>query len=565
MATQKGFDSNNLRRYGTAGLLGFICLVFVLEFGAGSRGCNVHSTQSTFAAEVYGATITEGDYRAAYLLAGGDRYPMQMQKQNKLKEKVLDALIERELLVRVAEKLGFEVKEADVMHKIADEGVIYRPELSEAPEILPGGESPVDFKDDSGNFDIESAKRFIRNYLKRTIDDFVGDQAHEMLASRVRDTVRASVAVSPSEVWDAYAREKDRATVDYLRFSPNFFRDTLTFTPAELQTWMAAHATDVNAEYDRQKHRYTNLEKQVRARHILIKVAGDATPEAKAAAKKKTEDLLARARGGEDFATLAREFSEDPGSAKKGGDLGYNPKGRMVPAFDTAQFALQPGQISDIVESDYGFHIIKVEGIREGDVPEAEAKTELAEKLYRDDQAKTLAEAAAKAAIEAIKGGETMEAFSERFAREHGAAHAAAEEGAEAPAAPADPYLPHLQTSRPFGRGDQPIPGASDSGTIARTAFTLTMAQPLAAEPQSYGDDFIVFALKELTLADHAAFTPEDNSRISSGLLREKEREALITYVRALRKEAQTAGKIRINEEVISYPTSADTEESASN
>lgn len=104
---------------------------------------------------------------------------------------------------------------------------------------------------------------------------------------------------------------------------------------------------------------------QVRARHILISTMDNATqtplPEdKKAEAKKKAEELLAKAKGGADFAELAKEHSEDPGSKDNGGEYTFG-RGRMVPEFENAAFSLNPGEISDLVETSYGYHIIKLE------------------------------------------------------------------------------------------------------------------------------------------------------------------------------------------------------------
>jgi len=103
-----------------------------------------------------------------------------------------------------------------------------------------------------------------------------------------------------------------------------------------------------------------NTGEEVQASHILIKVSPTATPEEKAAAKAKAEKLLKEAKAGGDFAALARDNSDDPGSKVKGGDLGFFEKGSMVKEFETAAFSLKPGQISDIVETQFGYHIIKV-------------------------------------------------------------------------------------------------------------------------------------------------------------------------------------------------------------
>lgn len=99
---------------------------------------------------------------------------------------------------------------------------------------------------------------------------------------------------------------------------------------------------------------------RLRARHILVRVPADVAADRKASFRAKAEGLLARIRKGEDFAALARKFSEDPGSAAKGGQLDDFARGQMVEPFEKAAYALQPGQVSDVVESPFGFHIIQL-------------------------------------------------------------------------------------------------------------------------------------------------------------------------------------------------------------
>jgi len=112
-------------------------------------------------------------------------------------------------------------------------------------------------------------------------------------------------------------------------------------------------------EYYKQNEEDYNTPEQVRASHILLKVAPTATEEEKAAAKAKIEKLLKEIKEGADFATLARENSDCPSKAK-GGDLGFFERGAMVKPFEDAAFAMQPGQMSDVVETQFGYHIIKV-------------------------------------------------------------------------------------------------------------------------------------------------------------------------------------------------------------
>ncbi len=99
----------------------------------------------------------------------------------------------------------------------------------------------------------------------------------------------------------------------------------------------------------------------IRARHILIKTDPSATDEEKKKIKARAEEILEKLKKGEDFAKLASEVSEDPGTKAKGGDLDFFPKGTMIPAFEEAAFSLKPGEMSGLVETEYGYHIIKLE------------------------------------------------------------------------------------------------------------------------------------------------------------------------------------------------------------
>jgi parvulin-like peptidyl-prolyl isomerase len=131
----------------------------------------------------------------------------------------------------------------------------------------------------------------------------------------------------------------------------------------------------------------------VRASHILVLVPQGTDAKGKAALRAKAEGLLKRVKGGEDFAAIARASSEDPGSAPQGGELPPFGKGSMVPPFEAAAFALPAGGVSDIVESQFGFHIIKLhEKLPEEKAPFESVKARLGEHLLnlKRDEAVTL-------------------------------------------------------------------------------------------------------------------------------------------------------------------------------
>lgn len=130
----------------------------------------------------------------------------------------------------------------------------------------------------------------------------------------------------------------------------------LNIKTADVKTYL-----DKNPDWYKESTYRINGEEAVWARHILIMAASDATQEVKDAAKKKAQDLLDKAKAGEDFAKLAKENTEDTGSKDNGGEYLFGISSSMMASFKEAAFALKPGEISGLVQTDYGYHIIKVE------------------------------------------------------------------------------------------------------------------------------------------------------------------------------------------------------------
>ena len=130
---------------------------------------------------------------------------------------------------------------------------------------------------------------------------------------------------------------------------------TCCSTSESLRAKLVVPAADIERAYNDSIGEYTTPE-QVRASHILLKIEG----KDEAAVRAQAEDVLKKAKAGADFAALAKQYSEDEGSAPNGGDLDFFGRGRMVPEFDAVAFAMEPGQISDLVKTSFGFHIIKL-------------------------------------------------------------------------------------------------------------------------------------------------------------------------------------------------------------
>ena len=163
----------------------------------------------------------------------------------------------------------------------------------------------------------------------------------------------------PSEDVFKKTLAQQNMTVEQLREDAKSDMQVAKMLETEVNSKVAVQPQDVDTFYKANPDKFQQGER-VRASHILIRTGENADEKAKETARTKAADLLKQVKAGKDFAELAKQHSQDPGSAVNGGDLGFFQKGQMVGAFERAAFTLKPGEVSELVETPFGFHIIKV-------------------------------------------------------------------------------------------------------------------------------------------------------------------------------------------------------------
>lgn len=349
-------------------LLGAIVVVFVF-WGVGS----FTSRQGAKVAEVNGKTITVEEYRKAYdnLIEQyrqqfGGKLDERMLEMLKVKQQVLNRLVDEKLLLNEAERLSL---------RVAPE------ELSEAIVKIPAFQ-------DRGTFNTRRY-RMVLNNAQMTPEEFEESQRQVMLIGKLRDLITAGVAVSESEAMAQYNYDNERVNIRYVRFSPDrykkltptdeevtkYFEDHkenyrtepkikaryLIFDPKDFTSQVTISEDDIRDYYESNQGEFEK-EQTVQARHILLKLAEDADPKQVEARRAEAQKIADRARAGEDFATLAKTFSEGP-TKDRGGDLGTFKRGDMVKPFSDKAFSMKPGEISDPVRTRFGWHVIKVEKV----------------------------------------------------------------------------------------------------------------------------------------------------------------------------------------------------------
>jgi peptidyl-prolyl cis-trans isomerase D len=327
------------------------------------------------------------------------------------------ALIQREVLLQEATRLGLRVGDVD-LRRAMQSGPF-------SQSLFPGGQ----FIGEDRYAD------FVSSYFHTSIQDFETQLKKEIEINRLQSMVTGGVTVSDQDVRDAYRQQGTKIKFDYAVINSEDLRKQINPTDAELQAFFkqsAARYKDAIPEtrkiayialnqsavpggtpavssqqveqYYQGHQKDFQVPDEVKVSHILIKVATGADQKTDAAAKQKAEDLLKQIKGGADFAALAKANSDDPGSKEQGGELGMIQRGVTVPAFEKAAFSLQPGQISDVVKTQFGYHILKVEEKQTAHLkPLEEVKAQILATLTRQQEANQQASYAQQLATEATK------------------------------------------------------------------------------------------------------------------------------------------------------------------
>jgi peptidyl-prolyl cis-trans isomerase D len=403
-------------------VVAFIALYFP-EF-VGTRG---PASMQTAVASIGGETITAGNFRRvyqrqmqAYTQAYGANVNAQLLKQLGIDQQILRQLIDERAAVAEAKRLGLTVSDAEVAHRIF---------------AIPAFQQNGAFVGEQVYTQILGSQN-----PPLTKAEFEDNLRQAPLVDKLRSALTDWVTVSDSEVDVEFRRRNEKVKADLVVFSADRLRDQVTVTDADIAAYFEGHKEtyrigerrkiryvmvdvdqlktravvlpgEVEKYYRDNEAQYTTAE-QVRASHILLKTEG----KDEAAVRARAEALLKQIKGGADFAALAKKESEDEASKAQGGDLDYFTRERMVKEFSDAAFSMPVGQISDLVKSSFGFHIIKVTDKK----PETKRSLEDMRAQIVDQLSTERAQTQAGALAEQIAGEAKAPADLDRVAKSRG-------------------------------------------------------------------------------------------------------------------------------------------------
>ena len=381
-----------------------IILSFVIGYAMLSTpGGPAGEDQSAEAAVVNGKAIAYNDFQTTYSNLYQvyqniyqDQFTPALEKQLKLAEKTLDSLIDQALLQDEAELQQIEISGKELVDAIAN-----------IPAFQENG--------------VFSKDRYLQvlAYQRLNSEQFEAMQRSELITSKVREQLQAGITVTDEEIDEEFRNNNEKVNLNYVSLTPAAFEKKVKVTDEALATYFTEQQevfrtpemvslrylqfvperyidevtfdeNELDKYHRRHLEQFEILEK-IKASHILIKV-DEGTDEAVREEKKAfAEKLLEEVKAGKDFAELARVNSDDAASAVKGGNLGYFTRGSMVKPFEQAAFNMKPGDISEVVETTFGYHIIKVEEYTEPGVRSLEESMDEVKTGLRQEKAKQLA------------------------------------------------------------------------------------------------------------------------------------------------------------------------------
>src|SRR5437899_3154885 len=370
-----------VKKYVLGGLLLLICvsMVWYLVPSGGSTGLGGPS--QGVVAKVGGEEVTRLQVQRQTTQMLKQQFPRGGAQMAMLMpffaQRAAENLISQKAILVEAERLGLRVNDQELSDELQHGRY--------AQAFFPGG-----------SFIGQEAYEARIQQAELTVPQFEQSVKEEILFDKLRNLVTGSASVTDAEVHQEFVRKNTKVKFDYAvlrkddvlkEIHPSeaelkafYERNKATYNNsipekrkvryvvlelAKVQAGIAVSREELQAYYDQHKDDY-RVPEQVSVSHILIKTPlpgpdGKSDPKGVEEARKKAEDVLKQVKAGGNFAELAKKYSEDPGSGKSGGSLGFIGRGRTVPEFEKAAFSLAKGATSDLVQSSYGFHIIRVD------------------------------------------------------------------------------------------------------------------------------------------------------------------------------------------------------------
>src|SRR5262245_13673699 len=351
-------------------------------------------------ATVDGRDITVNRFRRAYVaqlnqfrnMYGGN-IDEKFLRQMGIEQRIVQQLIEEEAALAEAGRQGITATDAEVKARI-----LSLPAFQENGQFI--GQARYQQILDMQNPPIRA-------------NEFEEEVRRSIIVEKLQGALTDWITVAEKEIDAEFNRWNEKAKLSVVSVGADKFKEGITVTDAEIAAHFESNKEqyripekrkiryalidmdaivqrttvsdkDVQAHYEDNKQQYTTPE-MMQASHILLKTEGKDD----AAVRKQDEEVLAKIKGGADFAALAKKVSEDTGSAVKGGDLGLFPRDKMVKEFSDAAFALKPGEVSGLVRSQFGYHIIKAGEIRPADTNSLESvRPQIVDTLKRERAAK---------------------------------------------------------------------------------------------------------------------------------------------------------------------------------